>query len=84
MLRPTAIPEVPALPQGAAEMEQPELTVENIEAGLIDFKAVAEATRLKMQRHSGKGQTLALGRRTTASKTRGMQESAASLDSALR
>ncbi|CAM4409636.1 Helix-turn-helix domain-containing protein [Deinococcus marmoris] len=65
---------VPAPSQGVPETEQPELSVENIEAGLIDFKAAAEATRLKMQRNFSKGQTLGLGRRTTASKPRGMQE----------
>ncbi|CAM3464077.1 Helix-turn-helix domain-containing protein [Deinococcus saxicola] len=65
---------VPAQPQSVPETELPPLTVENIEAGLIDFKAAAEATRLKMQRNFGKGQTLGLGRRTTASRSKGVQE----------
>ncbi|CAM4057787.1 hypothetical protein [Deinococcus marmoris] len=65
---------VPVQPQSVPETEQAELTLENIEAGLIDFKAAAEATRLKMQRDFSKGQTLGLGRRTTASRARGVQE----------
>lgn len=55
-----------APPQPAAEPEMPPLTLENIKAGLIDFEAAAEATRLKMQRGIGKGQTPARGRKTTA------------------
>ncbi|OLV15696.1 hypothetical protein BOO71_0014128 [Deinococcus marmoris] len=64
---------VPAPPQRAPEMEKPALTVKNVEAGLIDFKAVAEATRLKMQRKGSKGQTSSRGRKTMVSKE--MQES---------
>ncbi len=65
---------VPAPSQGATEIEEPELSVENIEAGLIDFKAAAEATRLKMQRNGSKGQVSGLGRRTTASRASGVEE----------
>ncbi len=46
---------VPAPSQGVVETQKHPLTVENIEAGLIDFKAMAQATRAKMQRHPGKG-----------------------------
>ncbi len=56
----------------ATETEQPELTVEKIEVGLIDFRAAAEATRLKMQRKGSKGQPPGHGRRTTGS--RGVQD----------
>lgn len=35
--------------------KSPAVTVANIEAGLIDFKALAELTRRKMQRGPGKG-----------------------------
>ncbi|GGO29667.1 hypothetical protein [Deinococcus humi] len=58
---------VPASPGRAPEPQQPELTVSNIEAGLIDFKAAAEATRLKMQRKLKKGQAPNRGRGTTVS-----------------
>ncbi len=51
---------VPAPSQGP-ETKQPKLSVENVEAGLIDFQAAVEATRLKMQRSGAKGQTLGLG-----------------------
>ncbi|GGO41108.1 hypothetical protein GCM10008949_51480 [Deinococcus humi] len=64
---------VPAPPQNVVETEQPALTVENIEAGLIDFQAAAEATRLKMQRHSNRKQVPSKDRRTTGS--RDLQES---------
>ncbi len=40
----------------------------------VDFKAAAEATRLKMQRHSGKGQAPGRDHRTTRAK--GVQERA--------
>ena len=63
---------LPAAPQQALETVPPVLTVENIEAGLIDFGAAAEATRLKMQRKGSKGQASSRGRRTTES--RGVQE----------
>ena len=63
---------VPAVPQRVLETDPPVLTVENIEAGLIDFGAAAEATRLKMQRKGSKGQTSGRGRSITES--RGVQE----------
>lgn len=59
---------IPALSQSALDPAQPPLTVENIEAGLIDFGAAAEATRLKMQRHFGRGRNPEGGRRTPGSK----------------
>lgn len=65
---------IPAPPQSAPQTEKPALTVENIEAGLIDFKAAAEATRLKMQRKGGTGQVP--GHRTRTTGSRGVQESA--------
>ena len=65
---------LPAPLQGVLAMEQPVLTVENIEAGLIDFQVAAEATRLKMQRHSGRGRNPDGGRR--AQGTSGVQERA--------
>ncbi|GGM16908.1 hypothetical protein [Deinococcus aerophilus] len=43
-----------APPQSVLKTHQPVLSAENIEAGVIDFKPAAEATRLKMQRHSGR------------------------------
>jgi hypothetical protein len=46
---------IPAPLQHAVGTQKPALTVENIQAGLIDFKAAAEATRLRMQRHTGRG-----------------------------
>ncbi|GGO40291.1 hypothetical protein GCM10008949_49650 [Deinococcus humi] len=58
---------VPASPGRAPESQEPELTVANIEAGLIDFKAAAEATRLKMQRNVQKGQSRNRGRGTPGS-----------------
>ncbi|GGL95128.1 hypothetical protein GCM10010840_36530 [Deinococcus aerolatus] len=63
---------LPAAPQRALETLPPVLTVENVEAGLIDFTAAAEATRLKMQRKGSKGQTSGRGRRTAAAT--GVQE----------
>ncbi|MBB5365223.1 hypothetical protein [Deinococcus humi] len=48
---------VSILPRRAVGTKQPPLTVENILAGLIDFGAAAEATRLKMQRQSGWGRS---------------------------
>ncbi|GHF44236.1 hypothetical protein HNQ07_001878 [Deinococcus metalli] len=42
-------------------------TLENIEAGLVDFKALAEATRQKMQSSFTKGQTLGKSRKGSAS-----------------
>lgn len=65
---------LPTAPQQALETVPPVLTVENIEAGLIDFGAAAEATRQKMQRHSGRSRNPDGGRRTTRSK--GVQERA--------
>ncbi len=65
---------MPAPSQNVIETQQHGLTVENIQAGLIDFKAAAEATRLKMQRHSGKGQAPGRDHRTTRAK--GVQERA--------
>ncbi|GAA5514305.1 hypothetical protein Dcar01_03060 [Deinococcus carri] len=48
----------------------PKPTAENIEAGLVDFKALAEETRRKMQASYQKGQALGQSRaRTTKSKT---------------
>ncbi|WP_139323146.1 hypothetical protein [Deinococcus marmoris] len=64
---------MPAPPQSAPQTEKLALTVENVEAGLIDFQAAAEATRLKMQRKGSKGQAPGRARRTTGS--RGVQES---------
>ena len=61
---------IPAAPQRVLETDPPVLTVENIEAGLIDFTAAAEATRLKMHRNFNKGS--GRGRRTTA--VRGVQK----------
>lgn len=65
---------VPAPPQSVSQTERPPLTVENIEAGLIDFRAAAEATRLKMQRTGSKGQRPGSGQKTTASSSRSIQE----------
>lgn len=48
----------------------PKPTAENIESGLVDFKALAEETRRKMQASYQKGQALGQSRaRTTKSKT---------------
>lgn len=41
---------------------QPKATAENIEAGLVDFKALAEETRKKMQASFEKGQALGKSR----------------------
>ncbi|GGO35991.1 hypothetical protein GCM10008949_39280 [Deinococcus humi] len=58
---------VPAPPQNVVETQQHGLTVENIQAGLIDFKAAAEATRLKMQRHSSRSRNPEGSRKTKVS-----------------
>lgn len=42
-------------------------TYENIEAGLVDFKALAAATRQKMEASYSKGQTLGKSRKGAAS-----------------
>jgi len=47
---------------------RPKPTVENIEAGVVDFKALAEETRRKMQAAYDKGQQLGKSR---AQKTKG-------------
>lgn len=44
------------------------LTVENIEAGAIDFKALAEETRRKMQASFEKGQSLGNSRKKATAK----------------
>ncbi|MFC4638455.1 hypothetical protein [Deinococcus hohokamensis] len=44
-------------------------TLENIEAGLIDFKELAAATRQKMEASYAKGQTLGNSRKGAAKKT---------------
>ncbi|MPY68358.1 hypothetical protein F8S09_17020 [Deinococcus sp. SDU3-2] len=48
---------------------KPKPTAENIEAGVIDFKALAEETRRKMQASYEKGQTLGQSRAKTATKS---------------
>lgn len=48
---------------------RPKLNAENIEAGVIDFKALAEETRRKMQASYEKGQTLGKSRAKTATKS---------------
>lgn len=59
---------IPAPAQSLPARAQPALTVENIEAGLINFKERAEATRLKMQRAFGTGQASGRGSRTAGSR----------------
>ena len=44
-------------------------TVENIEAGLVDFKALAEETRRKMHNSFSKGQQLGASRKKPAAKS---------------
>ncbi|MPY68082.1 hypothetical protein F8S09_15605 [Deinococcus sp. SDU3-2] len=56
----------------------PKPTAENIEAGLVDFKALAEETRRKMQSSFEKGQTLGRSRsqatKDTGKKTTGARK----------
>lgn len=47
---------------------KPKPTVENIESGLIDFKALAEETRRKMQASYEKGQSLGNSRKQATAK----------------
>lgn len=57
----------------SARPRKPKLTVENLEAGVLDFKALAEETRRKLQRQFEKGQALGQSRRpakTAAKKSR--------------
>lgn len=49
----------------ARKGSSPKATVENIEAGLIDFKALAADTRKKMQQSYEKGQALGKSRAKT-------------------
>ena len=59
---------------------RPKATVENVEAGLVDFKALAEETRKKMQASYEKGQALgksrAQGGKGTGTRTRKTKASA--------
>lgn len=64
---------IPSPSRTAIRTDQHKLTVENIEAGAIDFKALADATRLRMQMNFDKGKALSGSRRATASKA--LQES---------
>lgn len=48
---------------------RPKVNAENIEAGVIDFKALAEETRRKMQASYEKGQTLGKSRSKAATKS---------------
>ncbi|SMB86112.1 hypothetical protein SAMN00790413_03689 [Deinococcus hopiensis KR-140] len=45
---------------------KPKLTVENLEEGVIDFKALAEETRRKLQNSYEKGQNLGNSRKSKA------------------
>ncbi|WP_019585218.1 hypothetical protein [Deinococcus apachensis] len=49
---------------------KPKVTVENIEAGAVDFKALAEETRRKMQASFEKGQALGNARKAGAAKAK--------------
>lgn len=49
---------------------KPKVTAENIESGAVDFKALAEETRRKMQASFEKGQTLGNSRKAGATKTK--------------
>jgi len=56
---------IPLPSRTSMETDRHNLTVENIEAGLIDFKAEATATRLKLQMNFDKGHALSRRRSLT-------------------
>ncbi|MBZ9752232.1 hypothetical protein K7W42_15360 [Deinococcus sp. HMF7604] len=53
---------------GGRKGSKPKATLENIEAGLVDFKELAAATRAKIEASYSKGQTLGKSRSTAAKK----------------
>lgn len=56
------------LSTSARRTARPKVTVENIEAGAVDFRALAEETRRKMQASFKKGQALGNSRKAPAKK----------------
>ncbi len=49
---------------------KPKVTLENVESGAVDFRALAEETRRKMQASFEKGQALGNTRKATATKAK--------------